>query len=134
MLIMMSLSVPHMRLLPALCFLIALFMGGASLSDARTSSLQCNGKIVTLGATRYEVRIKCGEPASKDTRIEKRISRDCHRDAFNFRERDCREQVLVEDYVEIEEWIYNPGPTGLLRFLTFENGRLIHIEFGGYGF
>jgi hypothetical protein len=36
--------------------------------------------------------------------------------------------------VNVEKYIYNPGRTGLLRFFTFENGTLVRIETGNYGF
>ena len=34
---------------------------------------------------------------------------------------------------EFEEWTYNRGPTQFLRVLTFRNGRLVRLEFPGYG-
>ncbi len=35
--------------------------------------------------------------------------------------------------VEVEEWIYNLGPSSFMYYLTFENGVLTRIESGGYG-
>ena len=36
--------------------------------------------------------------------------------------------------IEIEEWIYNLGPTSFLMYLTFTNGVLTGIESGDYGY
>jgi len=33
-----------------------------------------------------------------------------------------REPLFVEEFVEIEEWVYNFGSLQFIRFLTFENG------------
>jgi hypothetical protein len=35
--------------------------------------------------------------------------------------------------VEIEEWVYNLGPTSFMMYLTFTNGVLTNIESGEYG-
>ena len=34
----------------------------------------------------------------------------------------------------IEEWLYNFGPTRLLRILTFQNGTLKEVRTAGHGF
>src|SRR6185369_11114217 len=31
---------------------------------------------------------------------------------------------------QVEEWVYNPGTTQFLRYLTFVDGRLANITFG----
>jgi len=36
--------------------------------------------------------------------------------------------------VDVEEWVYNLGPTRFLRILRFENGILRSIRTGGYGY
>jgi len=36
--------------------------------------------------------------------------------------------------VTVEEWEYNLGPGRFIRYLTFENGRLIKITTGDYGY
>jgi hypothetical protein len=35
--------------------------------------------------------------------------------------------------IEVEEWVYNQGPTSFVYYLTFENGVLMRIESGEYG-
>ena len=36
--------------------------------------------------------------------------------------------------VEVEEWVYNFGPTRFMRILSFENGILRSVRYGGYGY
>lgn len=45
-----------------------------------------------------------------------------------------REPLFVEEFVEIEEWTYNLGSTRFIRYLIFENGVLVDIITGDYGF
>lgn len=102
---------------------------------ASDDSFRCGSNIISLGIRKFEVRAKCGEPADRDVRIEKRIKRDFFRDLTPKNERDrLREPLFVEEPVEVEEWVYNFGTTRFLRYLRFENGILVKIETGDYGF
>lgn len=101
---------------------------------ASDTDFWCDGGIVSTGDRKFEVFTKCGEPTWRDMRFEKRLKRDFFRELFPPRERErYREPFLVEEFVEIEEWVYNFGTTRFIRFLTFENGILVSIETGGYG-
>ena len=102
----------------------------------------CGSKLVLDGATKYEVLSKCGEPDYKEVRTERRIKRDFYRDLFSQRfpdryrqERDhYRDPLFTVEDVVIEEWTYNFGPTKFIRYLLFEDGRLVNISTGDYGF
>ena len=101
----------------------------------------CGGRLISVGLTKYEVLNKCGEPNYKDYRYETRIKRDYYRDLFpsdnfyRYREREkYREPLFVDEEVLIEEWTYNLGPTRFIRYLIFENGRIVDILTGDYGF
>jgi hypothetical protein len=101
----------------------------------------CKNSLITVGDTKYEVINRCGEPDYKDFRVEKRIMRDFYRDLFisgivdMYSERRLyREPRYAVEEVIVEEWIYNLGPTRFLRYLVFENGRLVNISTGDYGF
>ena len=109
--------------------------------SAFADNFWCNGKLVSVGLTKYEIVSRCGEPDYKDFRYEKRIKRDYYRDLFlsgdpyRYRDREkYREPLFVDEEVLIEEWSYNLGPTRFIRFLIFENGRLVDILTGDYGF
>jgi hypothetical protein len=72
--------------------------------------MQCGNSLVTLGDTRADVFLKCGEPTFKEMRSEP------HRRAV----------------VVVEEWTYNFGPGRFLRILTFRNSVLSSIKAGAY--
>jgi len=42
--------------------------------------------------------------------------------------------LFAKELVTVEEWEYNLGPGSFIRYLTFENGRLIKITTGDYGY
>ena len=113
----------------------------SAFDEVSADNFWCGGKLVAIGLTKYEILSRCGEPAYKDFRYETRIKRDFYRDLFlsenlyRFREREkYREPLFVDEEVLIEEWTYNLGPTRLIRYLSFENGRLTDIFTGDYGF
>jgi len=101
-------------------------------------NIRCDKGIVSRGDRLFDVLMKCGEPTYRSIRYEKLIKRDLYKDLFpprDLREREqYREPLFVEELVEIEEWVYNWGSLQFVRYLTFENGILVHIELGGYGY
>ncbi len=123
---------------------ILVIWGIVFIISSRTASADnfwCGGKLISTGLTKYEVLSRCGEPAYRDFRYEKRIKRDYYRDLFHsgelyrYRDREkYREPLFVDEEILIEEWTYNLGPTRFMRFLIFENSRLADILTGDYGF
>ena len=81
---------------------------------------RCEGGIVSVGDTKYEVLSKCGEPSFTDERQVERIER-------------TGVNELIRWTVHIEEWTYDFGPGRFIRILTFEEGRLARIRDGIYG-
>ncbi len=80
----------------------------------------CSGGIVSPGDSKPEVLMKCGEPTSKQS----------HDEEITTRTDDTRRKEIVN----VEEWVYNPGPTSFIRILEFRNGKLADIRTGGYGY
>jgi hypothetical protein len=120
-------------------FFLSLFFIASS--NVSANGFYCDGKLISVGDTKYEVLGKCGEPDFIDVRTEKRVKRDYYRELvplwdFNrYSTRQLyREPFLVVEEVVIEEWTYNFGPTRFIRYLTFENGKLVNIVSGDYGF
>jgi hypothetical protein len=123
-------------MLAACCAVLLVSTGSAS-----ADNFWCKGKLISPGLTKYEILSRCGEPDYKDYRYEKRIKRDYYRNLFpsaeiyRYREREkYREPLFVDEEVLIEEWTYNLGPTRFIRYLIFENSRLVDILTGDYGF
>ncbi|MEJ5377507.1 MAG: DUF2845 domain-containing protein [bacterium] len=98
------------------------------------SALRCQGRIVSLGETRYEVTAKCGAPSFVEQRYEERLGIPEGR-LFLY---DPGEKRYIKPWavqqVLIEEWTYNFGPHSLMYYLRFENGILNDIRTGDYGF
>jgi hypothetical protein len=98
---------------------------------------RCGGRIVVEGDYAYGVIARCGEPDHVESWQEERIKRDFYRPLEPQRKRDYelyREPLLVKEYVLIELWTYNLGRQRLTRFLRFENGKLVEITTGDYGY
>lgn len=119
-----------------LCVMI-FFAAAASLA-ADTSDIRCGTRIVSRGDRKFDVLAKCGEPTFRSVRYEKRVKRDFYRDLFPHRDlresEQYRDPLFVEELVEVEEWVYNLGSLQFVRYLTFENGYLVTIELGDYGY
>ncbi len=86
-------------------------------TEGQAASLRCDSELVSDGASKTEVLLKCGEPMAKDSRTEE------------IRDRATRRII----YVTIEEWTYNFGPRTFLQTVIFMNGRLTEVRSGDYG-
>ncbi|KAF0192809.1 MAG: hypothetical protein FD165_579 [Gammaproteobacteria bacterium] len=85
------------------------------------------GKIVSKGDRRIELLRECGEPASVDERSREQM----------IGIRDEAGATLSQGRkveVRVEEWTYNFGPTRFLVFVTLENGVVVDVQTGDYGF
>jgi len=114
--------------------LIAVASSCATFS-ARADSLSCDGRIVSTGDSRYDVRSVCGEPDDASQRVEYRtvrgrISGPCVREGGKLRCGQTREEAVE---VVIDEWVYDFGKNRFIEYLTFEQGKLVSVRDGGYG-
>ena len=77
-----------------------------------------------LGDTKLDVLAHCGEPVSREVRVEKRAGT-----AMNG-------QVLPVGFatVMVEVWTFDFGPQRFIQILTLEDGRVVSVESGGYGY
>ncbi len=121
-----------------LMILLCALLGAAWPASAAAETFRCDSRIVAEGDRIFDVLRACGEPTYRSVRYEKRVKRDLYRDLFPRREQreseKYREPLFVEEVVEVEEWVYNLGPTRFIRYLTFENGILVTIGTGDYGY
>jgi Protein of unknown function (DUF2845) len=101
------------------------------------SDFRCGVNLVTIGQTKWQVLQKCGEPTNVEEWEEERIKRrDFYRriPADPLYEEFYRDPFLVKEFIRVEEWEYNLGPTQFIRYLRFENGWLRKITIGDYGY
>jgi hypothetical protein len=88
-------------------------------------ALDCEGRLVSLGHTPWEVQATCGEPTQVEDGLEI-ILKPVHDPAGHM---VGRLPMAVPKSV----WTYNFGPSRLIYLLTFREGKLVKIETGGYG-
>jgi hypothetical protein len=96
------------------------------------SGFRCQtGRLVSLGDRAGEVLDRCGEPDGISQRVERRKIK--HR--FTRWVGSVQESVVEEQEIEvpIEEWTYDLGRQALVRYVSFENGFVIHVATGKYG-
>lgn len=92
--------------------------------ESRGQALYCGRSLVLPGDTQAEVLRKCGPPTrrlvlGKSRATMKPGGRSAPRAARSGRGR--------------ETWVYDMGSRQLVRFVSFERGRVVAIELGGYG-
>lgn len=126
--------VTKMKMVLASCLVVVLLLL-APASRAADSDFRCGTDIISVGHRKFDVLRKCGEPANVDVRQEIR-TRNLGSVVLgpNKRIQFYPAPFLVDELVTIEEWEYNSGPGKFIRYLTFENGLLVDIALGDYGF
>jgi hypothetical protein len=89
----------------------------AASGEVASAGLTCGRTVVLPGASKSEVLAKCGEPTS--------------RRSMDGKVRSGRTSGKSGGGREV--WVYDLGSRQLVRYLTFDKGRLQGIEVGGYG-
>jgi Protein of unknown function (DUF2845) len=88
-------------------------------------ALDCQGRLVTMGASPWDVQAICGDPAQVSDTIEI-VLKPVY---------DQQDRVVghVPVGVPKQVWTYNFGSSRLMYILTFLEGALVKIDTGGYG-
>jgi hypothetical protein len=98
-------------------------------SAAGAQALYCGTSLVREGRSKYAVLQACGQPAYTDSRVDYRPVSGSY---GPYPQNGYYPQPVILP-VEVDEWVYNFGPTQLMPSLLFENGRLVKIRLLGYG-
>jgi len=123
--------------LRTLLLVSATLLAAASLltsGSAAASGFRCptTRRLIDLGDHLYDVLALCGPPTLAIQRQEERSVRRAV-----FTPRSSGRSVIVEASesvtVAIDDWTYDFGPHRFVRYLTFENGRLVSVTEGDYG-
>ena len=106
----------------AVVVLTAVVLGAAGIVDA----LDCDGRLVSLGASPWDVQTICGDPAQVSDTIEL-VLKPVY---------DAQGRVAGHLPVGVPKqvWTYNFGSSRLMYILTFLEGALVKIDTGGYGY
>jgi hypothetical protein len=107
----------------------------AAVAQASEADFRCGNEIISVGDRKFDVLRKCGDPVNVDARQQIR-TRSIGPVVFgpNRTIQIYPAPLLVDELVTIEEWEYNSGPSKFIRYLTFENGSLVSIALGDYGY
>lgn len=96
--------------------------------DAPADSCRWGNKLVSTGDTKSEVLANCAPPTWAEERIER-----IHGDSY-YNEEEVREPIFGKVKETVDEWVYNFGPNRFIQIFRFENGKLVGIENGNYGY
>ena len=123
-----------MKFIIIVCFILTALPISASDNNTE-STLRCEPYVISSGASQSEVLKKCGAPVNIASWEEERIKRDTYKNIpVQSQEELSQEPLFVKEYVKIEEWEYNFGPTRFIYYLRFKNGKLERITSGEYGY
>jgi hypothetical protein len=104
---------------------------GAPFVATADNGLRCGNRIISLGATPVEVTNRCGEPDYVE-QWEEGGEGYVYR-LFDYETERYLAPRLLKGPVRMERWTYNFGTNKFIRYLTFQNGRLIKIKTGDKG-
>ena len=115
----------------------------STITDARISSLRCGVRLITEGDYKAKVLAECGKPDYVEVREEERVYRfSRHPSYYGYYDNYEYERgdygygapYRIKELVIIEEWTYNHGPSRFMDHLILENGVVVDITSGGYGY
>ncbi len=113
------------------------------LTDARATSLRCGVRLITEGDFKARVLAECGEPDYVEVWQEERVYGFRNHpgyygiyEDYEYRHPDNRygEPYRIKKLVIIEEWTYNHGRGRFMDHLRLENGIVVDIVSGKYGY
>jgi hypothetical protein len=101
--------------------LTAVVLGTAGIVRA----LECEGRLVSVGASPWDVQALCGAPTQLNDTVEI-VLKPVY---------DPHGRVAGHLPIEVPKqvWTYNFGSSRLIYMLTFRDGALVKIDTGGYG-
>ena len=105
--------------------LVPIVFAAVVLLDAsEAKAFRCHDRVVSVGDALGEVRARCGEPT---TGVERDVVH--HEVVMGY-----DGSTFVRSWtVRVAHWVYDFGPSRLMRELHFENGRLLSIRTLGRG-
>ena len=123
-----------MKFIIAACFLLMALPIEAG-TDNPATDLRCGQYIISRGASQSAVLGKCGNPSNIERWEKESVRRDFYKDIpVQSDEQLSQEPLFQREQIRVEEWEYNFGRTRFLYYLRFENGKLIKIMVGDYGY
>ena len=101
------------------------------ISVASDRTLRCQNRLVSIGADKSEVLEKCGDP-DKITQWE--VDHNSYiSQIYDYENDRYQAPKTIKGPIRMERWTYNFGSNKFIRYLDFENDKLIKIETGEKG-
>lgn len=117
---------------------LCIFLFGFS-DSVQARAFRCDSFVIDVGMHKAEVMKKCGVPAMRDQRIEKRrqsLTQMQSKSLVRSLPTQATQNFVQSEReleIQIEEWVYNFGSQRFMQLLIFEDGRLKQIQDLGYG-
>lgn len=124
-------------------FILLIALSVLMVTDARASSIRCGVRLITEGDHKAKVLARCGKPDYVELREEERVYRfSRHPSYYGYYDSYEYERgyygdggpYRIKEFVIIEEWTYNHGPSRFMDHLILENGVVVDITSGDYGY
>ena len=104
----------------------------AALPARADSGFRCGTRLVGLGDHVYDVRNRCGDPDLVTQKIEKRkVKHRVRRWSPAGMSEDLAEEREIE--VLVDEWVYDLGESRFVRYVVFEDNRVVAVIAGERG-
>jgi hypothetical protein len=124
-----------MKKRPVLCIVVCALLWSAAAAD-NSLAMRCGSRLISEGDPREKLANECGPPTYVETWEEERyyhysaappshLYREFERHGSAYR---------VKAIVRVELWSYNYGPSRFMDYVRIENGIVVRIYSGGYGF
>ena len=104
------------------------------------ANMRCGSKLISLGDSKAEVLMKCGEPLLKEAvavreeskRIDIPLTSTPNVDSGSSTDDSDPAVIRRKESITktVDQWTYNQGSGKLLKILTFEGGELVAIATG----
>ncbi|WP_455365725.1 DUF2845 domain-containing protein [Kaarinaea lacus] len=116
------------------CFaLLLVAMSSMSYAEA---TMRCGSKVISVGDSKAEVLLKCGEPLMREAvalkeeskRINIPLTSESDNAATNAHPAEVQRKESITKTVD--QWTYDQGTGKLLKILTFEGGELVNVATG----
>ena len=123
-----------MKYLAIVCFILISLPIEAD-TDSSVHDLRCGQYVISRGARQSEVLRKCGNPSNIERWGKESLKRDFYKEIpVQSEEEFSQTPLFLREMIIVEEWEYNFGTNRFLYYLRFENGKLIRITVGDYGY
>ena len=120
-----------------------IILSSFAFTDARATSLRCGVRLITEGDFKDRVLAECGEPDHVEVWEEERVYGFRHHPSYYgvYDDYEYRRPgygygtpYRIKKLVIIEEWTYNHGRSRFMDHLRLENGIVVDIISGDYGY